>query len=291
MFKLIQNLTCYSFHSVLSIALIIGLHGSHSVFPLTLSLTSFLLSKLLAGSKLFFSFIWIFNIITMLANEYFNGYSFRMLDVNLSYLDLYKGLMRWHVFYRFTMLRNISFGLDLHWSKFSHSISIKPSHKLDQSERKCLNLQENDYNLSNFVNYAFYPPLYIAGPIMTFNDFVHQKLKHCNPIKNDYIFKYALRFAFSYLTLEVILHYMYVIAIKNTGAWRNNTPAELALIGFWNLIIVWLKLLIPWRFFRLWSLCDGIDCPENMIRCVANNYSTTGFWRAWHRSFNLWIIR
>ncbi|KAH0833403.1 hypothetical protein J3R83DRAFT_12509 [Lanmaoa asiatica] len=25
------------------------------------------------------------------------------------------------------------------------------------------------------------------------------------------------------------------------------------MIGFWNLMIVWLKLLLPWRFFRLWS--------------------------------------
>ena len=28
-----------------------------------------------------------------------------------------------------------------------------------------------------------------------------------------------------------------------------------------------------------------------MIRCMANNYSALGFWRAWHRSYNLWIVR
>lgn len=52
-----------------------------------------------------------------------------------------------------------------------------------------------------------------------------------------------------------------------------------------------IQLLIPWRFFRLWALADGIDPPENMIRCVTNNYSTLGFWRSWHRSYNLWIVR
>jgi D-alanyl-lipoteichoic acid acyltransferase DltB (MBOAT superfamily) len=36
---------------------------------------------------------------------------------------------------------------------------------------------------------------------------------------------------------------------------------------------------------------DGMDPPENMIRCMANNYSALGFWRAWHRSYNLWIVR
>ena len=34
-----------------------------------------------------------------------------------------------------------------------------------------------------------------------------------------------------------------------------------------------------------------MDPPENMVRCMANNYSALGFWRAWHRSYNLWIIR
>jgi len=52
-----------------------------------------------------------------------------------------------------------------------------------------------------------------------------------------------------------------------------------------------MQLLIPWRFFRLWAMMDGIVPPENMVRCMANNYSTMGFWRSWHRSYNLWIIR
>lgn len=52
-----------------------------------------------------------------------------------------------------------------------------------------------------------------------------------------------------------------------------------------------LQLLIPWRFFRLWALLDGMDPPENMVRCMANNYSCSGFWRSWHRSYNLWIVR
>jgi hypothetical protein len=91
--------------------------------------------------------------------------------------------------------------------------------------------------------------------------------------------------------MEAVLHYMYVVAIKDRKAWLGDSPAEIAMIGFWNLIVVWLKLLIPWRFFRAWALFDGIDPPENMVRCMVNNYSTFGFWRSWHRSYNLWIIR
>jgi D-alanyl-lipoteichoic acid acyltransferase DltB (MBOAT superfamily) len=42
--------------------------------------------------------------------------------------------------------------------------------------------------------------------------------------------------------MEFILHYMYVVAIKDTKAWAGDTPAQLSMIGFWNLVIVWLKV-------------------------------------------------
>lgn len=38
-------------------------------------------------------------------------------------------------------------------------------------------------------------------------------------------------------------------------------------------------------------MADGIETPENMLRCMSNNYSAMAFWRAWHRSFNRWTIR
>jgi D-alanyl-lipoteichoic acid acyltransferase DltB (MBOAT superfamily) len=34
------------------------------------------------------------------------------------------------------------------------------------------------YNFTNYLAYAIYPPLYIAGPIMTFNDFMWQVCYH-----------------------------------------------------------------------------------------------------------------
>lgn len=42
--------------------------------------------------------------------------------------------------------------------------------------------------------------------------------------------------------MELILHFMYVVAIKDSAAWQGDTPFELSMIGFWNLIIVWLKV-------------------------------------------------
>lgn len=51
-----------------------------------------------------------------------------------------------------------------------------------------------------------------------------------------------MRFLICFITMESILHFMYVVAIKDTNAWVGDTPLELSMIGFWNLIIVWLKV-------------------------------------------------
>jgi D-alanyl-lipoteichoic acid acyltransferase DltB (MBOAT superfamily) len=53
---------------------------------------------------------------------------------------------------------------------------------------------------------------------------------------------YLSRFLFCLITMELIMHFMYVVAIKDTRAWAYDSPAEIAMIGFWNLIIVWLKV-------------------------------------------------
>ena len=34
-----------------------------------------------------------------------------------------------------------------------------------------------------------------------------------------------------------------------------------------------------------------MDVPENVIRSITNSPSALRFWRAWHRSYNLWVVR
>ena len=56
-------------------------------------------------------------------------------------------------------------------------------------------------------------------------------------------------------------------------------------------MFIWYKFLIIWKTARLWSLICGIDVADNMSRCLFNNYGFEGFWRMWHRGYNLWLIR
>jgi D-alanyl-lipoteichoic acid acyltransferase DltB (MBOAT superfamily) len=53
---------------------------------------------------------------------------------------------------------------------------------------------------------------------------------------------------------------------------------------------MWLKFAAIWRFFRAAALLEGLDPPENMRRCFADNCDAAGFWRGWHASFNRWLV-
>lgn len=137
-----------------------------------------------------------------------------------------------------------------------------------------------------------YPPLYLAGPILTFNDYVSQSTYKIASISARRTTLYGIRFLLTLFCMEFLLHTAYVVAIsKSNPDWSTYSPFELSMLGYFNLHIVWLKLLIPWRFFRLWALVDGIDPVENVVRCMSDNYSALSFWRAWHRSYNRWIVR
>ncbi|KAI6039919.1 MBOAT, membrane-bound O-acyltransferase family-domain-containing protein [Pisolithus marmoratus] len=269
---------------------LIGLHGTSTIKILTILTVNYYIGKGLRGSRIGPLITWIFNASILFANERNEGYRFSSLHPSLAALDIFEGLYpRWHINFNITMLRLVSFNMDYYWACKSGSLEDRDV-RTTQKERANTPHPLEFYTYANYLAYTLFPPLYIAGPILTYNDFLWQ-LRRPQEISLLSVMRYFIRFLICLLTMEFILHTMYVVAIKDTKAWVGDTPLELSMIGFWNLIIVWLKLLLPWRFFRLWSLASGIDPPENMVRCMANNYSTTGFWRSWHRSYNLWVTR
>lgn len=248
-----------------------------------------------------------------------------------TWLDSYGGILsRWEIMFNITILRLISFNMDRYWAANSGDTSAlevcpppqtfaspNPSPQfpwasspprrngantskkkqldpanLSEKDRVSLPADTSDYSFRNYVAYAIYAPLYIAGPIFTFNDYISQSKYRPATISAPQTVRYAIRFLLALLAMELILHHIYVGAIAYTSPdWTSYTASQLCLLSYFNLHIIWLKLLLPWRLFRLWSLVDGIDPPENMVRCVSDNFSTLHFWRAWHRSYNRWLIR
>ncbi|EPS93672.1 hypothetical protein FOMPIDRAFT_1033595 [Fomitopsis schrenkii] len=275
---------------VFAVLMLAGLHGTSILKVFTIVSLNYAIAKYTKGSKLNPLLTWIFNGIILFANEQNEGYRYAVLHPSLEILDSVQGIYpRWHVSFNITMLRLVSFNMDYYWACNKAGPS-DPGGSLTDKQRSTVRHSLETYSYANYIAYVLYPPLYIAGPIMTFNDFMWQIYRPLT-ISTRAKLAYLARFVVCFMTMEFILHFIYVVAIKDAKAWAGDTAAQLSMIGLWNLIIVWLKLLIPWRFFRLWALLDGIDPPENMVRCVANNYSALGFWRAWHRSYNLWIVR
>ena len=87
---------------------------------------------------------------------------------------------------------------------------------------------------------------------MSFDDFLNQ-LKLPAKIRWQTVLGYGIRFFVCLFTMEWVLHHMYVVAIKDTRAWQGDTPFELSMIGFWNLIVVWLKVSMHFGVCRGYS--------------------------------------
>ncbi|KAF9319830.1 glycerol transporter [Podila horticola] len=266
----------------------------NSIFKiLAIVSANYAIAKLGGSARWMPAATWIFNLAILFMNEAYGGYRFGDMHSSLTWLDDNTGTSRrWHVNFNFTMLRLVSFNMDYYWSLAATKETLMEDRAAphNDKDRVATPALGEDYNYLYYLSYALYAPLYIAGPIMTFNDFISQ-LRYPKTIPIKTLLMWVGRLAFSFLTMEFTSHYMHMVAISKTKAWDNDPILQICMIGFFNLVLIWLKLMIIWRFFRLWAMADGIEAPENMIRCVANNYSALGFWRSWHKSYNMWIVR
>ncbi|VEU19761.1 DEKNAAC100343 [Brettanomyces naardenensis] len=319
------DVTRTSFDLVFGLFFLFVIHGFNCFKILFHVSVEFLLGRLSSKNRrLSIAFMWIYGVSTLFINDKYRLIKYGDIFGPLSFMDSFKGIVaRWDVFFNFTLLRMLSFNLDYVSRKtaLTENLEIAPqgqkakvSNESDGISEKavpqppseeeeiaeCLVNERrrldtpfpiSDYSFANYLSYLFYAPLFIGGPIVTFNDYLFQSRHTLPSIQLKLTVVYGLRLIFCILFMEFILHYIYVVAVSKAHAWQGDTPFQISMIGLFNLNIIWLKLLIPWRLFRFWALCDGIDPTENMIRCVDNNYSALQFWRAWHRSYNKWIIR
>ncbi|KAI9721426.1 MAG: glycerol transporter [Chrysothrix sp. TS-e1954] len=293
-----------SYDTIFGAIFLVVLHGFSALKVLLLLYINFCIATKLPRNAVP-AVTWTFSLIVLFGNEELEGYPWPWLGGFLGlqewghWLDSFGGLMpRWEVLFNVTVLRLISYNLDFYWSLEDKSPSdvvekknLTPS-LLSERDRINTPASSQQFALPYYLSYTLYSPLYLAGPIVTFNDYISQSRSPSPSITLSRTINYGFRFLVSLLTMEIILHYIYPVAIsKSDPDWSAYTPFQLSMLGYFNLHLIWLKLLLIWRLFRLWALLDGIDPPENMIRCMSNNYSALGFWRNWHRSFNRWIIR
>lgn len=247
---------------------------------------------------------WMFWLALLCTSESSRAYTFSNISVYLSFLDKFKGHgNRWYMSLGFLCLKAISYNVDrvnhLHGleenAEKRHNTLCKcktGSTYHCRSMRTIGTLSECDYKFSSYLSYMCYAPLFICGPVITFNDYMYQ-MKYNKfrkfPIKETLV--YALHSLFLALLLELLLHLVHIYAIYDTRSWVLLKPRHILSVLIMNFISLWLKLAVIWRFFRLWAALDNIFTVENTGYPQFSLYSISKLWKQWHRSFNKWCVR
>uniref|UniRef100_A0A7N0U831 Membrane-bound O-acyltransferase C24H6.01c n=1 Tax=Kalanchoe fedtschenkoi TaxID=63787 RepID=A0A7N0U831_KALFE len=284
----------------ISLSYLTYLHGACILFILSIATLNYLLVKMSARTKYFSFLIWVFNVSFLICNRVYEGYSFAELGQPLAYLDHYRGTFRWQICFNFVVLRMISYGYDYHWahkdSLFDHEKHSQHCHTCKSGRMCYVSLQEGSiaeemYSFITYLCYLVFAPLYLAGPIISFNAFASQLDTPQNNYSINEVALYGLRWLLNLFLMEFMTHFFYYNAFAISGLWKQLSPFDVFIIGYGVLNFMWLKFLLIWRYFRLWSLINGIEAPENMPRCINNCYNLESFWKNWHASFNKWLVR
>ncbi|KAL7708407.1 glycerol uptake protein [Lotmaria passim] len=248
--------------------------------------------------------------------------SYKALGVHGVRKGLWLTRLRWYIAFRMTTLRLIAFNYDLWEATYCAARAReRAADKHDTTCIECAQLREQnssssggtalpaeasrcykyrtecprdlgDYNFLNYLAYVVFPPLYLAGPMSSFNAFVSYMRVPSTAIPARKMAVYALRTINIYLCLMVLLHYVFIFALSTyTLLILSMNSVQQAHFFFYSLVYIWLKFSFIWKSSRLFAMFSGIEVPEDMRRCLCNTFSVRDFWRDWHASFNLWIVR
>ena len=109
---------------------------------------------------------------------------------------------------------------------------------------------------------------------------------------------YFIRWLATLGILYIMQHIYPIFAIFAYYAELNHIPIEIInnpilifSLTYYGLKLVYLKFYCIWRFFRLWSIFDHIEAPENQQACISRLTNTIDFWKNWHASYNKWLVK
>lgn len=298
-----SEITTLVYYLVFGIGFTFYIHGPGVIYVLLMVFINYFVASVFVGHRAFPLIVWAGNLSFLLITEYYNGYEFAWLSKSLAFLDTYPHVLKWHRTNNLCMLKIVSFLMDYHWQVTNRPVLTHEKHLKNCEECtekiQCLKFRMESHNTNysclSFLSYVTYPPLYLAGPTLTYNGWISQVQKPQQTFDYKRILIYLLRFFFVFIILMWFIHNLYFPTIANNSKNRHILdrfqPYELIAASYVILKWIWLKFTVIWRYFRLWALLDGIESPENMGRCMSNNYGFEGFWRMWHRAFNQWLIR
>lgn len=307
------------FYASTGVAFVFAVFERDAVFVLGFILLNFygmqLVEQLNLSSRLFVPLSWMWVIIQLFIVNKKGGIGYQ------------QGMMNFETSFNFVILRLQSYNLDKHSARSNIS---KPSALKKDTEDGYQTAVTGDgktplprkvyTSLLYYIAYVLYIPLYICGPVITFEDFFYcmTSENYSASPKRDNKLVYFCRFLLCLGCIELFQHYFYVSAITYmsfrqqvkhgslmlpllhvlalepndlSGEELSLSAEKLMLYSYLSLLFLWFKFLLIWRFFRCWAVFDDIYPVENMQRCVNNNYTVVGFWKGWHGSLNRYLVK
>jgi protein-cysteine N-palmitoyltransferase HHAT len=275
-------------------------HKYHSLIVIFLTWFGYVLVNLFAGSYFGGIVIWMYAIFILLFKESYRimHYPSYQFLIPFFHQQRWGGMHGWQYAANFLILRFISFGMDVHWHRLKQQFPLtkiasssssaaagSPTLSSKEIERKKMMITLSSIS---YFSYMFYAPLYLAGPILNYQDYLLSTTHYQTKVS---ILIYGLRWILLFVLMEWFTAHFHVFGLLQANLLIHLPIYDIAIIAYILLKTMWLKFTTLWRFFRWWSLADGIYVEENMQRCMSNNFSLEEFWRGWHTSYNKWIIR
>lgn len=201
-----------AFYLAFALVLLAVLHGACLAYVLCLSLAGFYIAKATARHKYGLLVVWAWHCSSFLLIRGLEGFPFKLFGPNLAFLDQHRGMLRWHIHYNLLLLRMLSFAADYRWhinqkpGRVRLPPNTPPSPTQDLRTRAELWQDPGAYNLLMYLAYLLYPPLYIAGPISTFNAFASQMAAPAANLTLRSISLYLLRALSCWACMEWLTH-------------------------------------------------------------------------------------
>jgi D-alanyl-lipoteichoic acid acyltransferase DltB (MBOAT superfamily) len=309
------------FYLFTSFVFVTYMYEMNAIFPILVASVNYLIGSRLKHSKWQPLLTWIFNIAVLVTSDYYSGYGmfairfFSFFGTKTRFLYLRNaGKVDWSTYFNITLCRLISYNIDLRntylkmqnqesadtfsSSSSNKDVSTMAEYRRRQEESRSL----SDYNFINYLLYVFYVPCYIAGPICSFDAFMSYLYTPQKEVPKKTLIRLSIAVILYAVLMELSLHFAYFVGFNDKNCWRTDdatncakvlrmSTLQIASTGILTLCYMYMKFTIIWRFFRVWALWDGQNVPENMTSCIWMNFLVSDFWRSWHRSMYLWIVK
>ena len=168
---------------IIGVVILFVQHGYHALIVISIASAGYLLARLTYKQKSHFVVSWMFAVFVLLFKESYRIKHMKGFQFLIPLFDRrYGGMYGWQLPTNFLVLRIISYSLDLHWN-YDTTTAVQAQKDDDENSDNTSNDSKgillSDYSALHYFAYVLYAPLYMAGPGITYDNFVVcSKLKH-----------------------------------------------------------------------------------------------------------------